>query len=466
MGISGSGCSGAAYLARYEGFQVSGCDLNPNTSSTDQLRKLKIPIHGGHNISHLRKADLLVTSPAVLIVNSRHPEIREAKRRGIILTWQQFIGRYLQKDKYLVCIAGTHGKTTTSALVGQILEAGKLDPTVLVGGVVPVWQANVRCGESNYFICEADEYYNNFLNYSPKMAVITNIEMDHPEFFSNLDQLRKSFTRFIFRLDQPKILIVNSDDDNIRQILVKNQLRLNRERVQITAFHLDSAFDFPFAKDFRGIINRQEKFSTRFSIVFDHGKKTIKEDFQLRIPGRHNVYNALAAYACGWFLNINSETLKTVFNSFSGVKRRFEIVGKEARRIVIDDYGHHPTQIAATIEAVKQRYPKSFIWAVLEPHQTRFRFFTNEFVTALKKANQVIVTEIFWGREKITSGLSAQELAAKIGLPKASCIEDFKKVADFIAKNSRSEDVVIVFGAGNSSQLAKMIVRQLKKLAK
>lgn len=463
MGISGSGCSAAAFLAQKAGFQVSGCDLKPDSTSTRQLKRIKITPRKGHSPRHLQKVDFLVVSPAVYEINPDHPEILEARKKKILLTWQEFVGRFLQKDKFVIAIAGTHGKTTITALVGLVLERAGLDPTVLVGGLVPDWQTNARAGQGRYFVCEADEFNNNFLHYSPNVAIINNLEMDHPEFFQDEKQLLQSFQKFIARLKPPRVLIVNSDDPGLRRLLTQNQAFLEKNKFQVIAYHLYPPFSFPFDNDFQAKILRQDRFFTQFSVLPGQQKGTIEEEFRLRLPGRHNVVNALSVFALSRVLNLPLSSVKEVFTHFKGVKRRLDCLGEVNRIKVYDDYGHHPTQISAVLEALRQTYPETKIWAVLEPHQiSRLRTFTADFVQALKKADQVIITQIFWGREKKSPGLMPKDLVSQIGRLKARSIDDFQKVARYLARQVEPGGVIIVFGAGQSYKLAQMILSQLK----
>lgn len=464
MGIGGSGCSAAANLAKILGFTVSGCDLELSSSYLSQLEKSGISLVKGHHASHLNKADLLVVSPAVLAINKNHPEIQAAKKRKILITWQEFVGVYLQAGKKVIAVAGTHGKTTVTALVGLILEQLGLDPTVLVGGIVPQWQGNVRAGNSPYFVCEADEYNNNFLHYRPEIIVLNNIEMDHPEFFSSSEELIATFKKFIYQAVGSKILLVNSDDRQIRKILTEEKEKLNKLGYRVFAFRLGPRFDFPFEAEIKGKITFSDSNETRFRLTDKRNGKEVIINFSLKLPGRHNVYNALSALLVCRALNLNlAEAGKSLF-AFEGVKRRLEAIGKVNDIWVIDDYGHHPTQIKATISAIKQKYPNSRLIAVFEPHQiSRLRLMGSEFAISLASADLVIITEIFWGREKPTAAPELIELVLSLGKDKAVLIPKLSRVAEFISREARRGDVIVVFGAGKSSELAKLVLSKLGK---
>lgn len=460
MGIGGSGIAGVAILAKKAGFEVSGCDLAKESSYyTPALAEAGIEPLVGHDVSHLEGVDILAVSPAVLAIDADHPEILGAETRGVLMTWQEFMGRYLQKDKFVIAIAGTHGKSTTTALAGLALEAAGLDPIVEVGGVVLQWQASVRWGNSKYFVCEADEFNYNFLHYSPSVMTINNIEMDHPEFFKDFEQFRGSFKKFIRKIKKPKILIVNEESEGIRQVLREMEPWLEQNRVKIIGYFFKKKFAFPFAEEYQGKIIKITPELIHFTVKTPSGI----EKFELKLPGRHNVANALGVLACAFELGIKPEKIKKILETFGGISRRFEQIGKEKGITVFDDYGHHPTAVRATLEATKQRYPKRRIWAVFEPHQhSRLYLFLNEFAASLRLADQVIITKIFAGREEDTGKIKAEDLVEKIG-SKARYIKDFDQVAQEVAKEARKDDLAIVFGAGKSYLLSRMIVKALKE---
>jgi len=454
MGIGGSAMAGVAILAKKFGFQVSGCDLQKETAYSQSLTRFGIKPFVGHNLSHLKDVDILAISPAVLASNPNHPEVLEAKKQGILMSWQEFQGKYLQKDKIVIAIAGTHGKSTVTAMVGLILESGELDPIVEVGALVPQWKATVRFGQSKYFVCEADEFNHNFLNYSSGMIIINNLEMDHPEFFKNEIQFREAFKKFIKKIKKPKILIVNEESLGIQELLKEMKGWLAKEKVRVLGYFLKSQFNFPFATEYQGEIIQQTPELTQF--------KVRSETFNLKIPGVHNVANALGAIACGRELGISSQKIKTALGNFIGLGRRFELIGEEKGIKVFDDYAVHPTAVEATLKAARQKYPQQKIWAVFEPHQySRLKIFLNEFAQTLKKADQVIVTAIYPGREKIDPTIKSEDLVDKIGA-KAEYLKDFKKVAGKISQKAQKDDVIIVFGAGKSYLLSKMILEKLK----
>lgn len=424
MGIGGSALAGVAILAKKYGFEVSGCDLVKETAYSHTLSKFDIKYLVDHDINHLKDVNILAVSPAVLFTTPMHLEIKEARKRKILMTWQEFLGRYLQKNKTVIAIAGTHGKSTVTAMVGLMMEEGGLDPTVEVGAIVPQWGATVRFGQSKYFVCEADEFNNNFLNYSPGIIIINNLEMDHPEFFRDFDHFLSSFVKFIQKLKKPKILIVNKEDKGVQKLLIKMRLWLDKEKVKVVDFY-------------RG------------------------EIFNLQVSGTHNELNARAAMACGKELKIDPKKIKKALESFKGISRRFELIGERKGIKVYDDYAVHPTAVEATLKAARQKYPKQKIWAVFEPHQySRLRLFLNDFAKSLRLADQIIITAIYPGREKIDPSIKAENLVKKIGR-KAEHLKDFKETIEKISQQAKQDDIIIVLGAGKSYLLSKMILEKL-----
>ena len=454
MGIGGSALSGVAILAQSQGFKVSGCDSAKKTAYFDPLLKRGIKPLFGHNKSHLEGIDILAVSVAVLVSNPNHPEIKEAKKRGILMTWQEFLGKYLQKDKFVIGIAGTHGKSTTTALIGLTLEMANLDPTVEIGAIMPRWQAPVRIGKSKYFVCEADEFNCNFLNYFPSVIIINNIEMDHPEFFKDFGHFKDSFKKFIKQIRPPKVLIVNEESKGIKEVLKEMEGWLKENKVKVIGYFIEDKFDFPFDLEYQANILKMSPSSTVFKVG--------KDEFNLKLLGKDNVYNALGALALVFELNMNVSSLKKSLSIFNGLERRFELLGEEKGIKVFDDYAVHPRAVFSTLKAAEQKYPGSRIWAVFEPHQfSRLSLFLKEFASVLSLADKVIVIPVFKGREKDNGLIRAEDLVKKIG-KKARYIDSFEKIVEEIKAKGKSGDLVIVFGAGKSYLLSKQILKGIR----
>ncbi|WP_163192938.1 UDP-N-acetylmuramate--L-alanine ligase [Clostridium thermarum] len=461
MGIGGSGMAPIAVIAKKSGFQVSGCDYCESSYYSDALNESGIDIKIGHSSDHLEGVDILAVTPAVFDINPNHPEIIEGRNKNILMTWQEFMGKYLQKDKFVVAVAGTHGKSTTTVLTGLALEAGGLDPIVEAGTIYRPWGGGFRISESKYFVCEADEFNCNFLNYSPSLIIINNIEMDHPEFFKDFNDFKGAFKKFISNMKHPGTLIVNEESQGIREVLAEMKDWLQENRVKVIGYYLKDKFDFPFNGEYRAEINSFAEDGAYFEV----SGPNLKESFKLGLLGAHNVSNSLGVLCAAIELGVSLENLKEVFQQYKGIGRRTELVGEVNNIKVFDDYGHHPTAIAAVLDTFKTTYPDKKIYAVVEPHQiSRLKLFPKEFIGALNKADEAIVTKTYVGREinKNLEPVDMNSLISKVDDGKAAYIEDFSEVADTITLKAKEGDIIIVFGAGNSHKLTKLIVERLK----
>ena len=325
MGIGGSGMSAVAQIAHNEGYEVSGCDLSLDSPYISKIKSLKLKIYKGHNQSHLDNIDILTVTPAVFYQSPNSSEFAIAEKREIALTWQDFMGTYLHKNKFLICVAGTHGKSTTTALAGLLLESAGLDPTVEVGATVKSWQNNVRLGKSKYFISEADEFHDNFKTYVPDVILLTLVEFDHPEYFGTPDNMLACYQHFINRLKPCGIVIFNADSP------LSRKLQFPQTSVP---YHL---YDFP-------------------------------DDLKLPQPGNHNKLNALAVLKLAEFLKLDRSITYSTLKSFSGIERRLDLLGEKQGIRVYDDYANHPSSFAATISALREIYPDKHLLAVIEPH--------------------------------------------------------------------------------------------------
>ena len=461
MGIGGSALSGVAILAKKAGFKVSGCELQEETAYSPTLTKFGIKPLLGHDPSHLKNVDLVAVSPAVLFNHPLSTELLEAEKKGILLTWQEFLGRFLQKDKKVIAIAGTHGKSTVTALVGFLAEGNGIDPTVEVGALVSQWGATVRFGHSDFFICEADEFNYNFLHYSPGVIILNNLEMDHPEFFKDFDHFLEAFVKFIQKIKEPKILVVNEEDLGVQKLLRKMKSWLAKEKVKVVGFFLEDQFSFPFTDEYQGILlpKGSDNNLTQFKVIND----SLDSEFSMILFGSHNVRNALAALACGFELGFDKEKMKKALSDFKGLGRRFELIGEKKGVKIYDDYAVHPTAIEATLQAAREKYPFLKIWAVFEAHQfSRLKLFLDEFAQSLSLADEVIVAPIYQGRERGKRTIKEQDLVDKIGA-KAKFLPDFDLIVKHLALKVKKDEIIIVFGAGYSYQLARMILKEISK---
>jgi UDP-N-acetylenolpyruvoylglucosamine reductase len=389
MGIGGSGISGVAKLAEKFGYEVSGCDLEGSTAYGKNIVR-------GHDDSHVKDVDLVIVSPAVLYQNNENPEVLEAKKRNKLITWQEFLGTTLLKQKKIICIAGTHGKSTTTAMAGKMLIDNDFDPVVVVGAEVPEWGGNSRYGKGEYAVVEADEFNNNFLNYHPEIAVINNIEFDHPDFFKNEGEVRESFKKFIGSLVGKKILITEKD--------------------------------------------------------------SLNKKFNLKIMGEHNQKNANMVFLLGKALGINEDKIIKSIESFEGIGRRLELIADRNGIKVYDDYAHHPTAIAATLQGLRQSFPKARIWAVDEPHGYARTFkLVNLYKNVFTDADRVLIGPIFKARDSETFGMTPQIIAQKTNHTNAKGYDSFEEIKNVLKKEMSPGDIVLIMGAGKSYLWAREI---------
>lgn len=430
LGIGGSGASAAAAIAQAQGFEVTGCDLEPNNEFTTQFKSSQLL--KGHSASHMTSGnvDILAVTPAIFSLDPDNPELLEAKKLSIpILTWQQFLGEHLAKDKFVITVCGTHGKTTTTAMIAQILEDANLDPTVELGAVFPRWRANYRVGKGKYFVIEADEFNDNFLHLRPEINVVTNIEMDHPEYFKDLEAVKDSFKKFL--LQTKGIVVANLSDPNVGEVVkvvMKNPGQKHHDR-------------------------------NTFVQYLDYSKNEL--NFSLKIPGEFNKLNAQAALQVGLFIGINPDIIKKSLSSYIGVGRRFEYIGEYNGAKVFSDFGHHPTEIKVTIEAVKEKFPQSRILLVYQPHMfSRTRALFDDFVKVFKKldADKTFIMDIYPSREIDTGLVSSEELVDAINKPTVSHLGDVTEALDKLKPEIKSGDIVFFMSAGDTDKLARELV--------
>jgi len=414
MGIAGSGASACAAIAHAQGFEVSGCDTSLESEFLDNL-PVDIKITEAHSSSHLQNVEILAISPAIESLDADNPELIKARQRGIkVMTWQQFMGKYLTKGKNVIAVCGTHGKSTTTAMLGKILEDGGMDPTVLLGAIIPPWGKNFRIGESKYFVIEADEFNDNFLSLTSEIAVVTNIEYDHPEYFSSYTDYQRSFQNFLHKTKS--LIIANLSDKGIQETLAD-------ERVQIGKF---------------------------LKPMVDFSANLI--DFPLKISGLHNILNASAAYHASMALNVNPKVVKKSLEQFEGIGRRMEEIGTINGAKIFSDFGHHPTEVETTVKAFKDTFPDKKVWLIYQPHMyTRTKALFNEFVKSFKNLEVAgaIIIDIYASREKENKQMSSKLLTQAINLSNIEYVPNIRDVFNEIKENLSENDIVIFMGAGD-----------------
>jgi len=446
IGIGGIGVSALAAYFLKKGKQVSGSDVEISPIIQD-LKYQGAEIFDSHDKANIsRDLDLVVYSEAVPEDN---PELLAAKNYNITLkSFAEALGE-LMKSYYGIAVSGTNGKTTTTAILGLILESADLDPTVILGGKVNLWDSNLRFGESNYFVAEGCEYRRNMLHLSPQMIILTNIEEDHLDYYKNIDDIKDAFTSYVKKLPAKGVLIFNVDD-------LQSQEIVNQTQAEKISYGLENEADLV------AVGLSQQPGQQTFNLVWQ-GKNL--GQFEIAVPGKFNIYNALAASAAAFKLDVRPEVIKEVLRDFKGSWRRFEKVGEIEGKIIISDYAHHPTAVKATIKAAKEFYPDKKILTVFQPHQQdRTSKLFDSFVKSFQEADEIILAEIYQvtGREEIKNLISSKDLAKAVkkikNHPPISYTADNQQTEEMIHARLNDFDVILIMGAGDIYKIAESLV--------
>ena len=441
VGIGGSGMSGIAEVLLDYDLEVSGCD-QATSETTDRLAELGVQVRRGHSPDHLDGVDLVVKSSAIADDNA---EIQAAQARGITVARRSEMLGELMRLKYGIAVAGTHGKTTTTSMVGAILTEAGLDPTVIVGGRLRVSGTGARLGKSDFLVAEADEYDRSFLRLAPILAVITSIDTDHLDTYGDLGRIQQAFVQFADRVPFFGRAIVCLDDANVQAILPDL-----KERRLFT-------YGLTPQADLTAMAIEAHAAGSRF-LVRSHEAGDLGE-IELPMVGRHNVANALAAAAVGIALELPFASIARALAGFGGVHRRFEKLGSFHGAVVVDDYAHHPTEVVATLEAARQSCPRGKIHAVFQPHlYSRTRDHAEAFGRALLKADRATVTSIYASRESPIEGVTAERIVAaarQSGHHHVSYADDWRALPEALAKVVQPGDLVLTLGAGDIYRLAR-----------
>jgi UDP-N-acetylmuramate--alanine ligase len=445
IGIGGIGMSGIAEILLHLGMKVSGSDLRRGPV-TDRLSSLGAVIYQGHDASHVGEATVVVTSSAVSPLN---PEVLEAQTHKIPVIQRAEMLAELMRLKYGIAIAGMHGKTTTTSMVASVLTAGGLDPTVIVGGRVDALGSNARLGTTQYLVAEADESDRSFLKLSPILAVVTNLDREHMDCYRDMADVERSYLDFMDKV--PFYGAVTACADNA---LLKGILPRARRRV----FTYGIADEADYRIEF---LRAGQDCYARFLV---HNAAGPLGPFDLHVPGRHNVLNATAAVAIGHQLAVPADKIADGLNRFRGVDRRFQVRGVARGITVVDDYGHHPTEIRATLAAARECGHKR-IHVVFQPHRyTRTLDLLEEFGGSFKDADTLTVLPIYAASEEPIPGVTAEALVAKIEGPCTEFGADFPAAVSRVASMAGEGDLILTLGAGNVSQLGPLILAELEKV--
>ncbi len=465
IGIGGTGLSAIARVLLESGYHVTGSDrtLSPLAKALE-AEGVRVVI--GHRAENIEGVQVVVRSSAIPDDNV---EVLAAQQQGIpVLKRSEFLSS-IMSEHFGIAVAGTHGKTTTTAMIAWMLTFLRQDPTFIAGGVLNNLGTNAHAGNGQAFVIEADEYDHMFLGLKPNLAVITNIEHDHPDCYPTEDDFFKAFDEFASQVGNNGTLLICTNDHGCTRLG-----RIARERGQRVfsyAIHdsPNGSSDLPADYVADSLTpNRYGGMSFDAKCTLTGNQFELHPAINLRVPGRHNVQNALATLAVAHQMQLSVEQAGVAISEYRGTGRRFEVRGEINDITVIDDYAHHPTEIRATLSAAHMRYPKSKLWVVWQPHTySRTRLLFNDFVTAFEQADHVVVTDIYAAREKQPeNGLSSRQVVAAITFPEAKYIPDFSQVATFLIDRLVPGDVLMVLSAGDADQISTKVLALLKERSK
>ena len=445
VGVGGAGMSGIAEILVNLGYRVTGSELKRN-DAVERLERLGAKVAVGHQAANLEGAHVVVYSSAVSRDNI---EVQVARQRAIPVIPRAEMLAELMRLKYGIAVAGTHGKTTTTSIIGAVLAEARLDPTVVVGGRVTSFGSNARLGQGEYLVAEADESDGSFLKLTPTIAVVTTIDAEHLDYYESLERIREAFTAFVSKVPFYGSAVLCLDQPNIQMLMPQISKR-------IITYGLESGADLVARR------LRLSGMTSRFE-VFHRGAAL--GECALSIPGSHNVANALAAIGVGLDLEIPFATIQRALAGFSGVQRRFQVLGAVGRITVVDDYGHHPTEIRATLAAAKAGFDGRVV-VVFQPHRyTRTLHLRQDFLTAFNQADVVAVMDVYSAGEPVIPGVTGEDLAEGIGAHGHRRVtyvgSDRARVLDHVCEVVRSGDLVLTLGAGDVSQIGPELLRRL-----
>ena len=451
VGVGGIGMSGIAEVLLNLGYKVSGSDLK-SSAVTQRLATLGATTFEGHRAENIVGAEVVVTSSAI---SKDNPEVAAAHNLHLPVIQRAEMLAELMRLKYGIAIAGMHGKTTTTSMVAAVLAAGGLDPTVVVGGRVDAMGSNARLGKSQYLVAEADESDRSFLKLSPILSVVTNVDREHMDTYRNMRDVKKTFLDFMDRVPFYGMIVACNDDPILRRLLPEVQRRT-------VTYGLKRGSDFLIkSEETKREGNADSRPYSRFHVTYQ--KKDLGE-FTLYVPGVHNVLNATAAIAVGVGLDISADAIRTALDQFRGVDRRFQLRGRAAGISVIDDYGHHPTEIKATLAAAKQCGFRK-IHVIFQPHRyTRTRDLMEEFTTAFADTDSLFVLDIYAASENPIEGVTGEALARQISEKSGKAVQyegSFANAVSAVAAAAQEGDMILTLGAGSVSQLGPTILDAL-----
>lgn len=445
VGIGGSGMCPIAEILIHRGYEVSGSD-NAESDTLQRIKSYGIPVYMGQRAENVQGKELVVYSAAI---KSDNPELVAAKELGIPCVERCImLGMITSRYPKSICVSGTHGKTTTTGLITSILIDAGADPSAIIGGKLPSIGTNGRAGSSDKIVVESCEYVDTFLQLHPYLAVILNVDADHLDYFKNLENIIKSFRQFAKQTSD--VLVVNGDDSNALKAVV------GLTHAKIITFGKNETCNYR-AVNISDTKEARENFD-----VMKNGK--VLCNVTLSIPGKHNIYNALAAFAVCDFLGISTEQLQKSLHAFTGVHRRFEMLGKYDGITIADDFAHHPTELTATLTAAMQMGFHE-VWTIFQPHTySRTALLLDDFAKALTIPDHVIVSEILAVREANTYNVYAEDLVKKV--PGAVYRKTFPEITEYVMEQAKAGDLILTMGGGNVYQCANLIIDRYKARAK
>ncbi len=446
IGIGGIGLSAIAEILLSRGYEVSGSDMK-ESEITEKLAEKGAIIYSGHKAENVEGKELLIYSAAV---GNDNPEIARANELGIpSVTRAQALGALMGEYENSIAISGTHGKTTTTSMVSLILKDAEKEPTILVGGNLAEINGNVYVGKSSYFVTEACEYMDSFLSLKPKIEIILNIDSDHLDYFKDIDHIASSFDKFAKLVPSDGVVIAYDANPFVKSVI--------EGLPNAVTFGLNESCDY-YASDIEFDNDGMPKFN------INHGGKILCE-IKLGMPGEHNILNSLSAFACAHILGVDAEDIALTLQRYRGTQRRFDVLGTTAEGVkIIDDYAHHPTEIKATLSAVNNMKHEN-LWCLFQPHTyTRTMALLDDFAVSFGDADKIVLAEIYAAREKNIYKISSKALMDKIKEADPSkevyFFEDMAELADFVAENAKTGDMVITMGAGDIYRAGEMILKK------
>ena len=445
VGIGGIGMSGIAEVLLNLGYHVSGSDVK-ESEVTRRLQALGCEISFGHRKENVKEADVVVVSSAI---RKGNPEVEVAEQRLIPVIPRAEMLAELMRMKVGVAIAGTHGKTTTTSLIATVLAAGGLDPTVVIGGRLNSLGSNARLGQGDFLVAEADESDGSFVKLMPTIAVVTNIDPEHLDYYRGIEEIKEAFLQFVNKIPFFGLAVLCLDHPNIQSLIPRLKKRF-------TTYGLTTQADFQ-AKE---IVF--ERLSTSFDVL--HQRKEVGR-LKIQMPGLHNVYNSLATVATAFELDIPFRTVQEALREFSGIQRRFQIKGEKQGVLVVDDYGHHPVEIMATLRAARTGWERRIV-VVFQPHRyTRTQTLFQDFLTAFNDADVLVLADIYPAGEDRIEGVEAKKLFEGIrdyGHRDVTYLPDKKEIVEHLLRTVRPGDLVITLGAGDIWQVSEELIKRLK----